>query len=65
MAKLNLYQCLAVAKPNYEDVFCMGQHGMADTGACLVRNAGVAVPPDTPPPAPAALSRKPTGAAAG
>jgi len=22
MAKLNLYQCLAVAGPHYEDVFC-------------------------------------------
>ncbi len=32
IAKLNLYQCLAVAKPNYEDVFCMGQHVMMDTG---------------------------------
>jgi hypothetical protein len=50
MAKLNLYQCLAVAKPNYEDVFCMGQHGMEDTGACLVRNAGVALPAEPPPP---------------
>jgi hypothetical protein len=50
MAKLNLYQCLAVAKPNYEDVFCMGQHGMEDTGACLARNAGVALPPEPAPP---------------
>ncbi len=24
MSKLNLYQCLAVAKPHYEDVFCLG-----------------------------------------
>jgi hypothetical protein len=56
MAKLNLYQCLAVAKPHYEDVFCMGQHSMADAGACLIRNAGVSVPVDAPapPPVPAA-----------
>ena len=49
MAKLNLYQCLAVSKPNYEDVFCTGQHAMSDTAACLVKNAGLAVPADTPP----------------
>lgn len=53
MAKLNLYQCLAVAKPHYEDIFCMGQHVMLDTGICLARGAGVDVPPDpTPPPRP-------------
>jgi hypothetical protein len=35
MAKLNLYQCMAVAGPQYEDVFCMGQHAMYDTGQCV------------------------------
>ena len=50
MAKLNLYQCLAVAKPHYEDIFCMGQHVMVDTGACLARGAGVDLPPDPLPP---------------
>lgn len=35
MTKLNLYQCLAVAKPYYEDVFCLGQHVLMDTGQCL------------------------------
>lgn len=35
MAKLNLFQCLAVAKPWYEDIFCLGQHGVKDTGDCL------------------------------
>jgi hypothetical protein len=35
MAKLNLYQCMAVAGPQYEDVFCMGQHAMMDTGHCV------------------------------
>lgn len=39
-AKLNLYQCLAVARPHYEDVFCLGQHAMMDTGRCLIRAAG-------------------------
>jgi len=44
MSKLNLYQCLAVAKPHYEDVFCLGQHVLKDTGACLLRGAGAADP---------------------
>ncbi len=43
-AKRNLFQCLAVAKPNYEDIFCTGQHEMQDTGECLARSVGVAVP---------------------
>jgi hypothetical protein len=43
-AKLALYECLAVAKPNYEDVFCLGQHAMKDTGACVVVGAGSTVP---------------------
>jgi hypothetical protein len=42
--KLSLFECLAVAKPNYEDVFCLGQHAMKDTGSCLVRAASAAVP---------------------
>lgn len=50
LAKLNLHQCLAVAKPNYEDVFCLGQHAMVDTGSCLVKNAGLTLPPEPPPP---------------
>jgi len=40
MSKLNLYQCLAVAKPHYEDVFCLGQHVLSDTGRCLMKDAG-------------------------
>jgi hypothetical protein len=35
MAKLNLYQCMAVAGPQYEDIYCMGQHAMLDTGRCV------------------------------
>ncbi len=35
MSKLNLNQCLAVAKPWYEDVFCLGQHILIDTGECI------------------------------
>ena len=56
LAKLNLHQCLAVAKPNYEDVFCLGQHAMVDTGSCLVKNAGLSLPPEPPPPAPTATA---------
>lgn len=50
MAKLNLYQCLAVAKPHYEDIFCLGQHILMDTGACMVKAAGASLPPEPPPP---------------
>ena len=53
MAKINLYQCLAVAKPHYEDVFCLGQHILLDTGACLARNVGYDLPPEPLPPEPA------------
>jgi len=58
MAKLNLYQCLAVAKPHYEDVFCMGQHAMIDTGSCIARNTGLDLPVD-PSPSPAAAPAVP------
>jgi hypothetical protein len=55
-AKLNLYQCLAVARPHYEDVFCLGQHIMSDTGQCVMIASGAPMPqvvPVAPPPAPA------------
>ena len=39
MAKLNLFQCLAVAGPEYEDVYCMGQHAISDTGQCVAAAA--------------------------
>lgn len=45
-AKLSEFECLAVARPNYEDVFCLGQHAMKDTGACVVIGAGGTVPID-------------------
>ena len=35
IAKLNLYQCLASAGPQYEDIFCLGQHAMIDPGRCV------------------------------
>jgi hypothetical protein len=53
MAKLNLYQCLAVAGPHYEDVFCLGQHALIDTAQCVTSAAGGAVVPTAAPvPAP-------------
>lgn len=44
MSKLNLYQCLAVSKPYYEDVFCLGQHVMIDTGQCVIKGVGATLP---------------------
>lgn len=44
MSKLNLYQCLAVSRPHYEDVFCLGQHAMMDTGRCMIKAAGLPEP---------------------
>jgi len=48
MAKLDLYECLAVAKPHYEDVFCLGQHALTDTGQCMLYAAGVPEPVTAP-----------------
>uniref|UniRef100_B0T8A2 Lipoprotein n=1 Tax=Caulobacter sp. (strain K31) TaxID=366602 RepID=B0T8A2_CAUSK len=62
MAKLNLYQCLAVAKPHYEDVFCLGQHIMIDTGMCVIKASGAQLPYEPPPPpkpTPAVTKKKP------
>jgi len=49
MAKLNLYQCLAVAGPHYEDVFCLGQHALIDTAQCVNDAAGGARAPAASP----------------
>ena len=35
MAKLDLYQCLAVAGPWYEDIFCLGEHALGETSQCI------------------------------
>jgi hypothetical protein len=40
MSKLNLYQCMAVAGPEYEDVFCLGQHELLDTAQCVAQASG-------------------------
>jgi hypothetical protein len=44
MAKLNLFQCLAVAGPHYEDIFCLGQHAMMDTAQCVIAASGAPRP---------------------
>jgi hypothetical protein len=50
MAKLNLDQCLAVAGPHYEGMFCLGRHGLMETGQCVVTAVGwTAAPPAAPP----------------
>jgi hypothetical protein len=53
LAKLNLYQCLSVAKPHYEDVFCLGKHAVGDTGQCVMKGAvaGYVIPPPVTRPA--------------
>jgi hypothetical protein len=43
-AKKELNECLAVAKPNYEDIFCLGQPTMMYTGECVVKGAGATIP---------------------
>ena len=40
MSKLNLYQCLAVAVPWYEDIFCLGEHAMSETAQCVSKETG-------------------------
>jgi hypothetical protein len=53
IAKLNLYQCLAVAKPYYEDIYCLGLHATGDIGRCVMKAVGMPEPVAAPPPAPA------------
>jgi hypothetical protein len=48
MAKLNLYQCLASAGPQYEDIYCLGQHAMIDPGQCVAEAAHAPAAKHTP-----------------
>jgi hypothetical protein len=67
LSKMNLNQCLAVSKPWYEDVFCLGQHVMIDTGQCIVQAAGsapAAVVPASTTPSSAATPTTPVAAVA-
>ncbi len=49
LSKLYFYQCLAAAKPYYEDVFCLGQHILIDTAQCVGRSTGRPLAPAAPP----------------
>ena len=40
-SKLNLFQCLAASRPQYEDMFCLGRHVVRDLGQCA---RGTALP---------------------
>jgi hypothetical protein len=48
MAKLNLNQCLAVAGPHYEDLYCTGRHAVSETATCVSAAANGAGPGLTP-----------------
>ncbi len=50
MAKLNLNQCLAVAGPHYEGLYCLGRHGLMETGQCVATAVGWTPAPPAPPP---------------
>jgi hypothetical protein len=41
MAKLNYFQCLSVAGPHYEDIYCLGKHAIGDTAQCVVEAASL------------------------
>ncbi|HEX4708868.1 hypothetical protein [Phenylobacterium sp.] len=47
IAKLNLFQCMAVAGPHYEDVFCLGEHAMIEPGQCMAQAAGAEAAPQS------------------
>lgn len=38
MSKLNLYQCVAAARPHYEHMFCAGRHVIGDLATCTARS---------------------------
>lgn len=40
-SKLNLFQCLAAARPTYEEMFCLGRHMIRDLSTCA---RGAALP---------------------
>jgi hypothetical protein len=56
--RINLYQCLAVARPQYEDMYCAGRYPMSDVGVCLAPAVGEIIPAPPPPPAKAVAARK-------
>jgi hypothetical protein len=60
ISKLDLYQCLAVARPYYEDMYCLGLHAMDDTGQCVASEVGHPLP--EPPAAPEVADASPAAA---
>lgn len=73
MSKLNLFQCLAASRPNYEDMFCLGRHVVRDLATCS-RGAAMpapivtvsdVIPADPPPRAPEPIIITPVPAPAG
>ncbi len=52
MAKMNLNQCLAVAGPQYEDIYCTGRHAVSETAKCVSGAAAGAGEALVPPPLP-------------
>jgi hypothetical protein len=48
MSKLMLFQCLAAARPSYEDMFCTGRHIVRDLATCTAQYTGP-VPVQAPP----------------
>jgi hypothetical protein len=41
LAKLEAFDCLANAGPNYENAYCVGTHAMIEPGKCIASAAGV------------------------
>lgn len=62
MSKLMLFQCLAAAKPSYEDMFCAGRHIARDLAQCTAQYTGptptltVQIPQPAPTPMAAAAT---------
>ncbi len=48
MSKLMLFQCLAAARPSYEDIFCTGRHIVRDLATCTAQYTGPMPTPATP-----------------
>lgn len=62
MSKLNLFQCLAAARPSYEDMFCLGRHIVRDLATCAT--AATIPVPVNPTIATAEVTPAPVGVAA-
>jgi hypothetical protein len=41
LAKLEAFDCLANAGPNYENAYCLGTHAMIEPGKCIASAAGL------------------------